>query len=88
MSPLYRRGTEITTIVSPELWREFFKPRYACIFKAAHEVGWHVWMHTCGKVNGIIEDLIDIGLDVIDLQQPRLLGIEEIGQRFRVTCPH
>ncbi len=76
-------GTEKATFVSPMLWRDFFKPRYARIFEAAHEVDWHVWMHTCGKVNEIIEDLIDIELDVINLQQPRLLGIEEIGRRFR-----
>ena len=76
-------GTEKATFVSPALWRDFFKPRYARIFDAAHGVNWHVWMHTCGKVNEIIEDLIDIELDVINLQQPRLLGIEEIGQRFR-----
>ncbi len=76
-------GTEKATFVSPRMWREFFKPRYARIFKAAHTAGWHVWMHTCGKVNEIIEDLIDIGLDVINLQQPKVLGIEEIGQRFR-----
>ncbi len=76
-------GTERATFVSPSLWQRFFKPRYARIFEAAHEAGWHVWMHTCGKVNEIIEELIDIGLDVINLQQPRLLGIEEIGRRFR-----
>ena len=40
-------------------------------------------MHSCGKVNEIIEGLIEIGLDAINLQQPRALGIEEIGRRFR-----
>ena len=34
------------------------------------------------KVNAIIEPLIEIGLDVINLQQPRALGIDEIGRRF------
>ena len=45
--------------------------------------GWHVWMHSCGKVNDIIERLIEIGLDGINLQQPRALGIEEIGRALR-----
>ncbi|MGI6460454.1 MAG: uroporphyrinogen decarboxylase family protein [Candidatus Hydrogenedentales bacterium] len=76
-------GTERDLFISPELWVEFFKPRYQRIFDACHANGWHVWMHSCGKVNGIIEDLIDIGLNVINLQQPRALGIEEIGERFR-----
>ncbi|MGQ9632448.1 MAG: uroporphyrinogen decarboxylase family protein [bacterium] len=76
-------GSERATFISPDMWRDFFKPRYARIFDAAHSAGWHVWMHSCGKVNGIIGDLIDIGLDVINLQQPRALGIEEIGRKFR-----
>jgi len=76
-------GTERATFISPQLWHEFFKPRYKRIFDAAHAVGWHVRMHTCGKVNAIIEGLIEVGLDTINLQQPRALGIEEIGRQFR-----
>ncbi|MBN2308326.1 MAG: hypothetical protein JXR94_05110 [Candidatus Hydrogenedentes bacterium] len=76
-------GTERDTFVSPAVWDEFFKPRYKRIFDRCRELGWHVWMHSCGKVNGIIESLIEIGLDVINLQQPRALGIEEVGERFR-----
>lgn len=76
-------GTEQATFISPALWDEFFKPRYKRIFDAAHRAGWHVWMHSCGKVNALLEGLIEIGLDVINLQQPRALGIEEIGQRYR-----
>ena len=76
-------GTQQNLFIRPDLWDEFFKPRYMQIFDAAHAQGWHVWMHTCGKVNAIIDSLIEIGLDVINLQQPRALGIEDIGQQFR-----
>lgn len=76
-------GTQQALFIRPALWEEFFKPRYRRIFDAAHAAGWHVWMHSCGKVNEIIEPLIEIGLDVINLQQPRALGIDEIGARFR-----
>jgi len=76
-------GTEKTTFIKPQMWNEFFKPRYKRMFDAIHAAGWHVWMHSCGKVNAILESLIDIRLDVINLQQPRALGIEEIGQQFR-----
>ena len=76
-------GTQQNVFIKPQLWDDFFKPRYRRIFDAAHEAGWHVWMHSCGKINAIIESLIEVGLDVINLQQPRALGIEEIGQRFR-----
>lgn len=76
-------GTELATFIQPALWDAFFKPRYKRIFDACHQVGWTVHMHTCGKVNEIIESLIDVGLDMINLQQPRALGIPEIGERFR-----
>jgi len=64
------------------LWRSFFKPRYKKIFDAIHRAGWHVWMHSCGKVNDILGDLIDIGCHVVNLQQPKALGIEEVGRQF------
>jgi hypothetical protein len=53
------------------------------MFDAAHARGWHIWMHSCGKVNDIIGSLIETGLEVINLQQPRALGIEAIGEAFR-----
>ena len=75
-------GTELQLMINPNLWRDFFKPRYKKLFDACHEAGWHVWMHSCGKVNAIIGELIDIGLNVINLQQPTILGIEEVGRQY------
>jgi len=75
-------GTQLAPFISRQLWQDFFKPRYARIFAEAHALGWDVWMHSCGQITEIIEDLIDIGLDVINLQQPRALGIEEVGRRY------
>lgn len=76
-------GTQQNIFVHPTFWKEFFKPRYKHLFDAMHAAGWHVWMHSCGKVNLILEDLLEIGLDVVNLQQPRALGIEAIGGQFR-----
>ena len=75
-------GTQIDLHVSPELWRRFFFPRYRRIFDAIHEAGWHVWMHSCGKINKAIAGLIEAGCDVINMQQPRTNGIAEIGGQF------
>lgn len=76
-------GTQLNSFVSPDFWREFFAPRYRKIFDLAHEFNWDIHMHSCGKINDIIEDLILIGCDALNLQQPRALGIEEIGRRYR-----
>jgi hypothetical protein len=75
-------GTEQDLMVSPELFRSFFAPRYKRIFDAAHECGWHVWMHSCGKINKAIPILIEVGVDALNMQQPVTNGIEEIGRDF------
>jgi hypothetical protein len=75
-------GTELDVHISPDLWGRFFFPRYERLFAAIHECGWHVWMHSCGKINKFIPGLIDAGVDVLNMQQPRTNGIDEIGRRF------
>ncbi|MBI5117551.1 hypothetical protein HZA56_13830 [Candidatus Poribacteria bacterium] len=76
-------GTQKSLFISVPMWRQFFRPRYKKLLDAAHEAGMHFWLHSCGRVNDLIPEFIDLGLDVINLQQPRALGIEEIGRRFR-----
>ncbi|KPK59339.1 MAG: hypothetical protein AMK73_08695 [Planctomycetes bacterium SM23_32] len=76
-------GTQSAAFISIELWYDFFFPRYRRIFDAMHEGGQDVWVHSCGKVNEIIRGYIDTGVDAVNLQQPRALGIEEIGRRYR-----
>ncbi|MCC7353415.1 MAG: hypothetical protein IT330_06610, partial [Anaerolineae bacterium] len=76
-------GHQKGLFVKPQVWDEFFKPRYKRIFDAVHKAGWHVWLHSCGKINEAVERLIGLGLDVLNAQQPRLMGIEEIGRMAR-----
>ncbi len=76
-------GTQQAAFISIELWRDFFLPRYKRIFDQMHAGGQHVRVHSCGKVNEIIEGYIEAGVDAVNLQQPRALGIPEIGERYR-----
>ncbi len=76
-------GTQQAAFVSFDLWMDFFCPRYKRLFDAMHAAGYDVWVHSCGKVNEIVEGYIRAGVDVVNLQQPRALGIEQIGERYR-----
>ena len=76
-------GTQQAAFISYEFWMDFFFPRYKRIFDAMHEAGCDVWVHSCGKVNEIIEGYIQAGVDVVNLQQPRAVGIQDIGSRYR-----
>ena len=75
-------GTQLDTFISPKLWDAFFKPRYQKVIDLCHSLRWHVWMHSCGKINRFIPGLVEIGMDVLNLEQPRVLGIEEVGKQF------
>lgn len=75
-------GSEQNSFISVELFDEFFKPRYKKIFTACHRTGWHVWLHSCGKITNLVSSFIEAGVDVFNLQQPTLLNIEKFGEKF------
>jgi len=84
-------GLQDRLMISPDSWREIWKPRYACIYHAAHEAGLLTFLHSCGNIVDILDDLIEIGLDVIQMDQQENMGLEMLGERFggRITfyCP-
>jgi hypothetical protein len=84
-------GLQNRLMISPDSWREIWKPRYAKIYKAAHEAGMQTYLHSCGYIVDILDDLIEIGLDVIQMDQQENMGIELLGEKFggRITfyCP-
>lgn len=63
-------GGQHSMMIRPETWRCIFKPRYAEMFRQVHSSNMDVWFHTDGHVNEIFEDLIEIGVDVINCQVP------------------
>ena len=75
-------GTQRNTFVSPDVFKEFFSDRYKQLFDAIHGHGWHVILHTCGRVNDFVPLFIDAGVDVLNMQQPQAYGIEEFGKSF------
>jgi uroporphyrinogen decarboxylase len=75
-------GTQKGMIISPAAWRRFFKPRYIHQFTLAHRLGLKVYFHCCGYYPQIIPDLIEIGVDMLNISQPNLYNIPELGQKY------
>jgi len=75
-------GTQQGTFISPRLFAQFFLERYRRLVAAVHGHGWHFILHSCGRINEFVPYFIDAGVDVLNMQQPRAYGIEEIGRRF------
>jgi hypothetical protein len=80
-------GLQDRLMVSPQQWRDIWKPYYARHFAACHEAGMDTFLHSCGYIVDILDDLIDIGLDVIQMDQQQNMGLELLGKRFggRIT---
>lgn len=79
-------GTQTGMMISPALWRQIFKPRYKKMIDAIHDAGMVIRFHTDGKVNAIVEDLIELGVDILNVHQPRLLGIDELAKYAGRIC--
>lgn len=76
-------GVQDRLIISPNMWREIFKPRYAKIINAMHQRGIHFIIHSCGYVIDLIEDMIEIGVDVIQIDQQDNMGIDNLSERYK-----
>ncbi len=80
-------GTQERLLVSPVLWRRMFKPSFQILAERVHRRGMHLFMHSCGWIYPILNDLIEVGVDVLQLDQPELMGLERLAAEFagRVT---
>ena len=75
-------GLQNRLMISPKSWRKLWKPRYARIFGAAQAAGMLTFMHSCGYTVDILDDLIEVGLQVIHMDQQENMGLDLLGSRF------
>ncbi|MCL2884165.1 MAG: uroporphyrinogen decarboxylase family protein [Oscillospiraceae bacterium] len=61
-------GTQVSMLMSPAMWRRYFKPRMKKIIDAVHAVkpDMIIAYHSCGFIEPILGELADIGIDVIN----------------------
>ncbi len=68
-------GTQRGLIVSPEMFRTFVAPRLKKLADLAHSHGVKFMFHSCGAIRPLIEDLIEIGVDILDPLQAAAEGM-------------
>ena len=69
-------GAQNGMLISPKMWRNLFKPRFAEVFRAFKAVNPDVLImyHCDGAIAPILDDLIEIGLEVFNPVQPNVPG--------------
>jgi hypothetical protein len=75
-------GTQSALLMSPDVWRSFFKPRYDALFDPIRRAGKHVFFHCCGKIDELLADFGDLGISAIWPQLPAF-DLPELAKRCR-----
>ena len=77
-------GSQNQMMISPSMWRKYFKPRMAVFISELKDINPNVKIayHSDGNVEPIIPELIEIGLDVLNPIQPASMDPAEIKKRY------
>lgn len=75
-------GLQDRLMVTPDMFRKFWKPRYKRVYQYARQKEILTFLHSCGYIADIIDDLIDAGLNVIQMDQQENMGVEKLSKSF------
>lgn len=76
-------GMQTSLLVSPNLWRKYIKPRMEEQCRLIHSLGMDVFLHTCGNVRLLLEDFVEMGIDILNLGQTDLNGLDNLRDNFK-----
>jgi uroporphyrinogen decarboxylase len=75
-------GQQTGLLFGAPLWRRFIKPRLATLYGMVKRAGKVVVIHSCGRVQELFPELIDLGLDVFNPFQPEVMHPFEMKRQF------
>ena len=50
--------------------------------KCSHSKNLFVYYHSCGQISPIVADLIEVGVDILNIAQPNLYDIPKLGRDY------
>ncbi|MCP4166132.1 MAG: methyltransferase [Chloroflexi bacterium] len=75
-------GSQTQLLISPDMWRQLFKPLYADYCRVIRDAGKFVFMHSDGQIEAIYPDLIEIGVHALN-SQLFCMDIERLGRQYQ-----
>lgn len=75
-------GLQDRLMIDPKYFRKYFKPRYQKVWQYIRSKGMDVILHSCGDITSILQDMIESGLNVINMDQQENMGLEKLAQEF------
>jgi len=75
-------GSQRGLLISPKLWRDFFKPLYEDYCGLIHSRGKYAFMHSDGYIEAIYPELIEVGVDAVN-SHLFCMDIEAVGSKYK-----
>jgi len=74
-----QRGMQI----SPKLWRRYVKPAWRRVIETVRSEAPQVkfFLHSCGRIDPIVFDVVELGFDVLHPVQPECMSFEDVYRR-------
>ena len=69
-------GTQTGSLLSPDVWRQFYKPHVQRFIDLCHAFGIRVFHHDDGAIRDFLPDLVEMGIDVLNPIQWRCPGMD------------
>lgn len=69
--------------MGPQLWRQFLLPVLQRMYSVVRQAGKFVMIHSCGDVDELFDDLIDIGLNCFNPFQPEVMDVWSLLPHYR-----
>lgn len=75
-------GTQNDLIMSPETWRAMIKQGEKVQYDLIKESNKHVFVHSCGNICRIMNDMVELGVDVLNPVQPECMNLRELKNNY------
>jgi uroporphyrinogen decarboxylase len=69
--------------MGPKLWRKFIYPVLKRMYRVVREAGKYVFIHSCGDVDELFDDLHGIGLNCFNPFQPEVMDVAALMKQYR-----
>jgi uroporphyrinogen decarboxylase len=69
--------------MGPKLWHQFIYPVLKRMYAVVHAAGRYVFIHSCGDVDELFDDLIGIGLNCFNPFQPEVMDVASLMEHYR-----
>ena len=69
--------------MGPKIWRKFICPVLERMYRAVHESSGYMFIHSCGDVDELFDNLITIGVNYFNPFQPEVMDISTLLHKYR-----